>query len=236
MAAPGRQGPAGAGHARLPPFGGALSLRALLAAATFSVVASGCVRDAVLENDVQNAERKARVLASVSDCEHAEAVLAAQLVELEALYLRSPRDRRVLELLGRGYFRMAGGFLEARRLEALAAGDAADASYQARRQEDARARASFYRSRVGPLDTPETTLAVGQSLGAQLRLAEAACQAHDRLRHDAVLTALLAQRDPRPEKRLELALAQRLARSLLKPEVSARCQFAAATPAALAAP
>jgi hypothetical protein len=190
-----------------------------------AVVASGCVRDAVLENDVQNAERKARVLGSVSDCEHAEAALAAQLVELEALYLRSPRDRRVLELLGAGYFRMAGGFLEARRLEALAAGDAAAAAHEAERQRDARARATFYQGRLGAPASPETTLAVGRSLGAQLRLAEAACQAHDRVRHDAVLAALLAQRDARPEIRLDLALAQRIARSLLKPEVGARCQF-----------
>lgn len=194
------------------------------------------MRDAVLENDVQNAERKARVLGSVSDCEHAEAALAAQLVELEALYLRAPQDRRVLELLGQGYLRMAGGFLEARRLEALVAGDAAAATHQAERQRDARARAAFYRGRLGPLATPEPVLAVGRNLAAQLRLAEAACQAHDRLRHDAVLAALLAQRDARPETRLDLALAQRLARSLLKPEVSARCQFTGISPAAPAAP
>lgn len=186
---------------------------------------SGCVRDAVLENDVQNAQTKARVLTTLSDWEQAEAAMAAQLVELEALYLRAPQERRVLELLAHGYFRKSGAFIEARRLEAIAAGDAAGATHQEHRQKDARARAVFYRSRLGPSDAPEPVLGLGRRLGAQLTLAEVACRARDRLRHDAVLTALLAQRDSRPEMRLELALAQRLARSLLRPEVSARCQF-----------
>jgi hypothetical protein len=198
---------------------------------------AGCVRDAVLENDLRNAQAKARVLATVSDLEQAEAALAAELVELEALYLRAPEERRVLELLGVGYLRMAGGFIEARRLEALAAGDAAGARQQAERQANARARAAFYLGRLTPPATPEPAAALGRRLSAQLTLAEAACQAHDRLRHDAVLTALLAQRDARPETQLQLALAQRLARALLLPEVSARCQFTpSASPAAPAAP
>jgi hypothetical protein len=183
------------------------------------------VREAVLENDVQNAQTKARVLATLSDWEQAEAAMGAQLVELEALYLRAPQERRVVELLVNGYFRMSGAFIEARRLEAIAAGDAAGATHQEQRQKDARARAVFYRSRLGPSDAPEPVAGLSRPLAAQLTLAEVACRARDRLRHDAVLTALLAQRDSRPEMRLELALAQRLARSLLRPEVSARCQF-----------
>ena len=197
--------------------------RAVASALLASCCATGCVRDAVLENDVRSAQDQARVLSTISDLEQAEAALAAQLVELEALYLRAPQEPRVRELLTQGYFRMAG-FIEAHRLEASAAGDAASARHQEQRERAALDRAVFYGG-LGPVATPVATLALGRHLGAQLSLADTACRAHDRLRHDAVLSALLAQRDARPETRLNLALAQRFARSLLRPEVSVRCAF-----------
>jgi hypothetical protein len=104
------------------------------------VLATGCVRHAVLENDVRSAEWKARALSTASNLHLAEAALSAQLVELEALYQRDDRDARVRSLLSRGYGLMARGFIEARRLEALAEPDDARAELELRSRKDAEAR------------------------------------------------------------------------------------------------
>lgn len=185
--------------------------------------APGCVRDAVLENDVRKAQLQAAALASVADLELAEAALAAELLELEALYLRSPHDARVLGLLALGYARLADGFIEARRLEALAADSGAEATRQAERRADARARRDFYQDRAragGSRELPPSGV-----LGEHLSSAEQACRAKNRARYEAELTRLLAERPERPEARLTLALAQRHARSWLHAEISARCGF-----------
>jgi len=190
---------------------------------TLFVACTGCVRDAVLENDVRNAQWKARTLATATDLEIAEAALSAELVELEALYQRAPTEPRVLELLASGYARMALGFIEARRLEAIVSTDTAQATHQAERRSAALARAAFYANAAG-----QKSRALGKQpriLALTLSQAEAACRSRNRADYEARLSALLATPDSSPELRLDNALTRRLARSWLKPAVRARCSF-----------
>jgi hypothetical protein len=177
----------------------------------------GCVQQAVLENDVRSAIWKARTLSTASDLNIAHASLSAQLVELEALYQRDPSDVRVKTLLARGYTLMAQGFVELRRLEALASGDAARAAQEALLRNDAEARAGYYRARGGA--TPAL------SIEQQLAPAVAACAKHDRAAYEAQLNRLLSLAEPQPERRLEVALLRRLASMHLMPSVAARCQL-----------
>lgn len=185
----------------------------------------GCVQQAVLENDVTSATWKARTLATVSDLRLAEAALAAQLVELEALYQRDSEDERVLRLLEHGYSLMARGFIEARRLDALAAGDDAKAEQERRARTDAEARARFYRPRA----SPGSHLAIPPGGPEQeLTEAEQACRKRDRSSYERELSRVLSKLEPKPESRLRQALAQRLAAAWLMPRVAARCRFDAA--------
>ncbi len=173
----------------------------------------------MLENDVQSAQLKERVLTTQLDLELAQAAAAHELVELEALYQRAPRDRRVAVLLAAGYTRWANDFIEAERLEALAAGDEAKAAQHERRQADARARSAFYRGQDGPWGR--------YSVPSPNPLAQAddACKKRDRERYERELDALLRATAKNPEERLRLALTQRLARLKLLPAVSQRCGF-----------
>src|SRR5258706_2706627 len=123
---------------------GAMKWRALLGATFGALLLAGCVQSAVLENDVRAAEARDAALGGASDLELADAALASELVELEALYRRAPKDARVLSLLSRGYAMYGLGFVEPRRLEALAAGDAARADYEAARRRGALERAAFF--------------------------------------------------------------------------------------------
>jgi len=187
----------------------------------FTLLLAGCVRDAVLENDVRNAEWKSRVLTTQSDWQVAQAALGAQLVELEALYQRAPSDARVSRLLAKGFWLLADGFIEAERLEAIAAGDSAEETRQEQRQADARARRDFYAQR--PSAAPDDA----QNSAAFLLLSpKRACQAHDRRRYESELNALLVLRESDAEQRLSLALTRRLARDSLAPAVAERCGFA----------
>jgi hypothetical protein len=183
-------------------------------------MASACVRDAVLENDVRSAQWKARTLATQSDLNVAEAALSAQLVELEALYQRDPADVRVLGLLDAGYGLLAQGFIEARRLEAVAAGDTAGAAQEAERAAAAEARAEFYRAGL-----KASTSSAGAALGNELADAELHCQRHERSEYVQELHALLREPEGDPEQRLKRALLRRLASAWLLPGVAARCQF-----------
>jgi hypothetical protein len=164
--------------------------------------------------------------------------LSAQLVELEALFQRETRDVRqigICDLLDRGYGLMAQGFIEARRLEAVAAGDTARAEQERALQADALERSRYYRGRAGHLPG-----SAPQHLDLKtefLRDAEGACQKHDRTGYEQRLSALLAQSPSSPHRRLELALAKRQAAAWLLPNVAARCGFAVpSTGAAPAAP
>lgn len=181
---------------------------------------SGCVQQAVLENDVRSAQWKARTLATATDLRLAEAALSAQLVELEALYQRDARDRRVLGLLDRGYQLMARGFVELHRLEAVAAEDRARAAQEAKAAADAEARAKFYRAGLAAGDqTPP--LALQSELGE----AERACQRRDRAGYEQALNLILAQPEREAEQRLERELLRRQAAAWLLPGVAARCTF-----------
>lgn len=180
----------------------------------------GCVREAVLENDVRGAEWKARTLGTSTDPSLAYAALSAQLVELEALHQRDPEDARVRGLLARGYLLMARGFIELRRLEAAASGEGARAEQEAQLQADAESRALYYAS-------PRAALAP-LALQAALRGAADACRAHDRAGYERQLNEALARPEASPETRLESALARRLAALWLSPSVAARCGFPAA--------
>jgi len=171
----------------------------------------------VLENDVRSAQWKSRTLATASDPSIAHAALSSQLVELEALYQRDPSDRRVTALLARGYTLMAEGFIELRRLEALATGDEARAAQEAALKSDAEARAGYYRARGGaPADA---------SPFSELAEPAAACKARDQARYEQTLHQLLAVAEQGPEQRLERALLRRLASLWLVPSVAARCRF-----------
>jgi len=178
------------------------------------------VRDAVLENDVRNAQWKARTLSTQSDLNVAEAALSAQLVELEALYQRDPTDPRLLGLLDAGYGLLAQGFIEARRLDAVAAGDSARAAQEAEKAVAAEARAKFYRA---SLATPASSTRL--ALTGALAEAERACQRHERQRYEQQLHALLLEPEGDPEQRLKRALLRRLAGAWLLPTVAARCGF-----------
>jgi hypothetical protein len=180
----------------------------------------GCVRDAVLENDVRNAQWKSRTLSTQSDLRVAEAALSAQLVELEALYQRAPTDQRVLSLLDAGYGLMARGFIELRRLDAVAAGDSARAAQEVESAAQAQARAAFYRASL-PASTPSVKVVLTDALSD----AERACQRHERQVYEQRLHALLVEPEGEPEQRLKRALLRRLASAWLLPGVAARCGF-----------
>ncbi|HKY34489.1 MAG TPA: hypothetical protein VJN18_01005 [Polyangiaceae bacterium] len=180
----------------------------------------GCVRDAVLENDVRSAQWKARTLSTQSDLNVAEAALAAQLVELEALYQRDPGDPRVLGLLDAGYGLLAQGFIEARRLAAVSEGDSARVAKEVENAAQAEARAKFYRASLSGA-TPSARMALTGALSE----AERACQRHERQGYERQLHALLVEPEGDPEQRLKRALLRRLASAWLLPGVSARCGF-----------
>lgn len=195
-----------------------LSVPALLRALALlaSLAASGCVHQAVLENQVRSAEWKARTLATASDLELAHAALSAELVELEALYQEAPNDTRVRGLLARGYRLMAEGFVELRRLEALGSGDTARAGERQKLARDALSRAAFYGG-----SEPRK----GSKLRQRLAPAEQACKARDRAGFERELNAVLQLADKSPEDRLELALSRHLAAAWLAPGAAATCGF-----------
>jgi hypothetical protein len=179
------------------------------------------VEQAVLENDVRNAQWKARVLTTQVDLELAQAAASAELVELEALYQRAPDDARITALLTDGFARLADGFIEAQRLEAFVADDSAETAAQERRQADARARSAYYRQQLGK----RAGKAPPQASLAPLQSASDACRKHERARYETELSTLLSASTTQPEQRLELALAQRQARFWLLPKLSQRCGF-----------
>lgn len=188
-------------------------------AVLLALALSGCVQQAVLENDVRSAQWKARTLATAADPSLAQAALSAQLVELEALHQRDPSDARVLGLLDHGYRLLAHGFIELRYLEALGVDDSGKAEQEAQLRADAEARARYYRTRLGENASRRLHL---ESAFAE---PEAACTRHDRPAYEASLTKLLAQPEKQPEERLERTLARRLAAAWLTPSVAARCKF-----------
>lgn len=204
----------------MPPVGGLLS-RIGVAILALSVLSAGCVQDAVLENDVRNAVWKARTLRTASDLHLAHAALSSELVELEALYQRNPSDRRVRALLRDGYRLMARGFVEIRRLEALAEADTASAEQAARQRADAEARAEFY----GRNADAEAAGDASRALDAALAPPDLACQKHDRATYERQLSELLANVERAPERRLQHALLQRRAALWLSPSVATRCKF-----------
>jgi hypothetical protein len=189
--------------------------------AFLTLALSGCVQQAVLENDVRSAQWRARTLSTAADPALAFAALSAQLVELEALYQREPGDARVLGLLDRGYRLLAHGFIQLRYLEAVAAGDLASAAREEQLRADAEARARYYRDRSGARAAARAPLAVESDFAE----AEAACGRHDSAAYHARLNALLTAPEERPEQRLERVLSRRLASSWLMPNVAARCKF-----------
>jgi hypothetical protein len=179
---------------------------------------AGCVRDAVLENDVLRAQWNARTLATATDPTLAYAALSAQLVELEALYQRDSSDRRIRSLLERGYLLMGRGFIELRRLTAAASADSARAEQEAQLRADAERRAAYYAA--------DGRARIEFDFDRMLRGAQEACASHDRAGYERRLNEALAQPERAPEARLELALGRRLAALWLAPNVAARCGFA----------
>ncbi len=140
---------------------------------SLSLSLSGCMQQAVLENDVRSAQWKARTLATATDVNIAQAALSAQLVELEALYQRTPDDARVLGLLDRGYRLMAQGFIELRRLDAVNARDPARAEQEAQRRSDAEARARYYRQKLPTSAQISRFQAAKRARGSRSRLRQA---------------------------------------------------------------
>ncbi len=195
-----------------------MSLRAL-AALLVSGLLSGCVQQAVLENDIRTAQWKSRTLATATDLDLAYAALSAQLVELEALYQRDRSDERVRELLARGYALMARGFVELRRLEALARGESARATREQQLRADAAARARYYAVSAPRLAVDE------MPFESALAGAAAACARHDRARYEHELNALLGAAEATGEGRLQQALARRQASAWLSVGVAERCRF-----------
>ncbi|HVY26244.1 MAG TPA: hypothetical protein VHB79_06810 [Polyangiaceae bacterium] len=190
---------------------------------------SGCVQQAMLENDVRSAIWKSRTLSTASDLSLAHAALSAQLVELEALYQRDHHDERIQHLLVDGYAMMARGFVELRYLDAVSQGDTARADYERGLREDAQSRERYY---IQLLDSPSVRLhGAGPkqpgSLDAAFADAERACGQHDRTSYEAELNRLLAGQSDSPEQRLHQALVHALASAWLRPRVAERCRFPA---------
>lgn len=179
---------------------------------------TGCVQQAVLENDVRTAVWKSRTLATASDLSLAHSALSSQLVELEALYQRDPADARVQKLLAHGYAVMARGFVELRYLDALAAGDTARAEQERALRADAEARARYYAAKLEP---GSLKLQLESDLASALQ----ACQNHDRAAYEGELNRILQSRPAAPEQRLDAALVHALASAWLRPGVAARCAF-----------
>lgn len=203
----------------MPADGGALSfLRAFAAVCLSTLGLSGCVQQAVLENDVRSAIWKSRTLATATDLSLAHAALSAQLIELEALYQRDASDVRVQKLLSHGYATMARGFVELRYLDALAAGDAARAERERALREDAEARARYYAAKLEP---GSLRLSIEEALSNALQ----ACQKHHRAAYEAELNRILQTHPGAPEERLDSALVHGLASAWLQPGVAARCGF-----------
>jgi hypothetical protein len=188
-----------------------------LGVVALALALGGCVHDAVLENDVRTAVWKSRTLATATDLSLGYAALSAQLVELEALYQRSPNDERVRALLERGYLLMARGFIELRRLRAWAASDAAQVEQERQLASDAEGRARYYAGK----SSASAPFPLDQALAG----AKTACERHDRAGYERELNALLAKPAPEPEARLEHVLAKQLAAAWLTPNVAARCRF-----------
>lgn len=198
-----------------------MSIRRLAPLALLLTVSlSGCMQQAVLENDVRSAQWKARTLATATDVNIAQAALSAQLVELEALYQRAPDDARVLGLLDRGYRLMAQGFIELRHLDAINARDPARAEQEAQLRSDAEARARYYRQKL-----PQSAQSSRSKLESALAEAEAACAKHERAAYEQRLNRLLSEPDSEPEARLERALVKKLASAWLWPNVAERCKL-----------
>lgn len=193
-------------------------MRGRLSLSLLGLALAGCVRQAVLENDVQNAVWRSRTLSTASDLSLAHAALSAQLVELEALYQRDPSDRRVTTLLAGQYRLMARGFVELRRLEAVAAGDEARAAQESQLKSDAEARSRYYGAKSG---SPGAAL----KLEAQLAEPAEACRLRDRAAYERLLNERLTLVEKHPEERLQRALLRRLASLWLAPQVAARCRF-----------
>lgn len=188
---------------------------------------SGCVQQAVLENDVRSAIWKSRTLSTATDLSLAHAALSAQLVELEALYQRDNADERVKQLLTDGYALMAHGFVELRYLDALSQSDTARADYELGLRANAEARGRYYAARLARLHLPESTIKPSKAWD-ELTGAEQACRQHDRAGYEAELNRLLAIEKPKPEQQLQVALVHALASAWLRPRVAERCGFPAA--------
>lgn len=180
------------------------------------------MRDAVLQNRVQAAFERDATLAASTDLALAEPALAAQLIELEALAARTP-EPRVLALLSQSYDLWAQGFVELRRLEALAAGDTARAERERRQRADAEARATEYARLARSAPRADT-------LAPFLAAAMAACRERDASRYERELGALLAREPRERSEALRLALAQRHAAAWLMPRVAERCQLTPVAP------
>lgn len=196
-------------------------MRLRLALLGIALALGGCVQQAVLENDVRSAIWKSRTLSTATDLSLAHAALSAQLVELEALYQRDSSDFRVKQLLAKGYGLMAHGFVELRYLDALSQGDTARADYELGLRADAERRSRYYMHH----GLPESTVPGPKAFDADLAQAEAACQKHDRTAYEAELNRLLASRESKPEKQLQLTLVHALAGAWLRPRVYERCGF-----------
>jgi hypothetical protein len=120
-------------------------------------------------------------------------------------------------LLSRGFGLLGEGFIEARRLEAIAAEDAAEETRQEQRQRAARERRAYYQ-KLAPREPAER--------GADpLIQAKKACQTRDRAAYERELERLIALRERSAEQRLERALTRRLAAASLAPSVARRCGF-----------
>lgn len=200
-----------------------MARRALCVTLAAALGALSCVEQAVLENDVRRAMLSARVLRTADDLALAQAALSSELIELEVLYQRGPRDRRVLALLARGYALLARGFIEIERLRAASEGEDALVAMQAARQERALSRAHYYAGKHSTAAAERERLLALPEL--ELTAAETACRARDRSAYERALSQELARRPADPEARLERALAQRMAQLWLTPPLVKRCGF-----------
>lgn len=89
------------------------TMQAVLVCAIAAAISSGCsVRKFTVNQTADLLYRGAPALERESDVEFARAALPASLKTVETFLLSSPDNAQLLELLGKGYFSYAFGFLE----------------------------------------------------------------------------------------------------------------------------
>lgn len=118
--------------------------RALFVLLPVLVGASGCIKAALINGQIEGTRQASSAFDTVSDFEVAERAAASGVVQFEGMHRLSPDNTDALFLLVKGWTGYAFGFAEDAMEEAEDAGDRAASEYHKRRAVNAYARAIKY--------------------------------------------------------------------------------------------